>query len=442
MADCNRLIPPPLKRSPARAPHIPTLYVQRKRGAAPPGQPVQPQRSVPPLRLAPSKSINHVCRPTLTVQGADGRGNPPCRARGDRLAIARSPAHDASLQSARGHARVDCHASVGKRTDGDRSHSARPGGAQSAASGRRFRPDWRFGEGSREVRAVSCVEPESCRGPLQPRHRPPQLDKLGRRNRFLPASFGYRLPVRSGAASFGRCHDRARQGERLRLGRCHQRAYHKAFELGLDEAEAHFNLAYLELQKGNQQGAITEDNEVLRIDPRYPGARLSLAVSLYETGEYVRAQEILGGLGATEPLLASIRHYPGLALLKLGEAEAAVPELQAAIRLRPDNPESQFALGRALRGIGRHQEAVEAMRAARRAPQVGRNGLYEGEILREPSAATHGSRGLGCSRRQTERSSWSERQRSNRLEPGDAADQKGQLRRRRSGIARTYPQEA
>ena len=164
MADCNRLIPPPLKRSPARAPHIPTLYVQRKRGAAPPGQPIQPQRSVPPLRLAPSKSINHVCRPTLTVQGADGRGNPPCRARGDRLAIARSPAHDASLQSARGHARVDCHASVGKRTDGDRSHSARPGGAQSAASGRRFRPDWRFGEGSREVRAVSCVEPESCRG--------------------------------------------------------------------------------------------------------------------------------------------------------------------------------------------------------------------------------------------------------------------------------------
>ena len=164
--------------------------------------------------------------------------------------------------------------------------------------------------------------------------------------------------------------------------------------MGLDEAEAHFNLAYLELQKGNQQGAITEDNEVLRIDPRYPGARLSLAVSLYETGEYVRAQEILGGLGATEPLLASIRHYPGLALLKLGEAEAAVPELQAAIRLRPDNPESQFALGRALRGIGRHQEAVEAMRAARRAPQVGRNGLYEGEILREPSAATHGSRDL------------------------------------------------
>lgn len=143
-------------------------------------------------------------------------------------------------------------------------------------------------------------------------------------------------------------------------------AYRRALHLGVDKAEAHFNLAYLELQKGNQQAAVTGYREVLRLDPHYPGALLNLAVSLYETGLYEEARDILSDLAAREPGSASVRHYFGLTLLKRGEAELALPELRMAVDLQRDNPESHYALGQALRRLGRAEEAAEAMHAAGR----------------------------------------------------------------------------
>lgn len=143
-------------------------------------------------------------------------------------------------------------------------------------------------------------------------------------------------------------------------------AYRRAFDFGVDHAEARFNLAYLELQKGNHQAAITEYREVLRLDPHYPGAHLNLAVSLYETGMYEEARDILSDLAEREPQSAPVRHYFGLTLLKRGEVALALPELRVAVRLQPDNPESQYSLGQALRRLGRDEEAAEAMHAAGR----------------------------------------------------------------------------
>ena len=125
-------------------------------------------------------------------------------------------------------------------------------------------------------------------------------------------------------------------------------------------------MLYLELQRGNHQAAITEYREVLRLDPHYPGALRNLAVSLYETGLYEEARDILSDLASREPRSASVRHCFGLTLLKRGEAGLAPPELRSAVRLQPDNPEGHYALGQTLRRLGRDEEAAEAMHAAGR----------------------------------------------------------------------------
>ena len=105
---------------------------------------------------------------------------------------------------------------------------------------------------------------------------------------------------------------------------------------------------------------------MLRLDPHYPGALRNLAVSLYESGLYEEARDILSDLAAREPRSASAPHYFGLTLLKRGEAGLALPELRIAVRLQPDNPEGHYALGQTPRRLGRDGEAAEAMPAAGR----------------------------------------------------------------------------
>lgn len=60
----------------------------------------------------------------------------------------------------------------------------------------------------------------------------------------------------------------------------------------------------------------------------------------------------------------------GLAFLRGGEAEAALPHLRRSLELRPGDPPTLAALAEALRQLGRTEEALQALReAAGRAPE-------------------------------------------------------------------------
>jgi len=135
--------------------------------------------------------------------------------------------------------------------------------------------------------------------------------------------------------------------------------------------------------------------EVLRLDPRAPGARLELGkvyISLRRTDDAIRELEtvlkdnpgdgdasyFLGGLLVQEgrfadgiPYLERAKKwkpdfwapyfYLGKAKLRLENAADAVVLLQRAVVLNPDEASAYYQLGRALEACGRQVEARRAL---------------------------------------------------------------------------------
>jgi predicted Zn-dependent protease len=58
---------------------------------------------------------------------------------------------------------------------------------------------------------------------------------------------------------------------------------------------------------------------------------------------------------------ALLRYSLGNELLKIGDAEAAVPQLRAALAFDPAYSAAWKLLGKALAGAGRHAEALDAL---------------------------------------------------------------------------------
>jgi tetratricopeptide (TPR) repeat protein len=135
-------------------------------------------------------------------------------------------------------------------------------------------------------------------------------------------------------------------------------AYTRAIELDPTQPEAYFNLGYLAaVRKGDYRSAITDYEKTLALDPHYPQAHLDLGISLYQAGEFEKADPMLQAAVSEEPNSAEAHHYCGLVLGKRGEWDRAVTELRAAVRLAPDNQEIHYVLAEALRKSGHVEEA-------------------------------------------------------------------------------------
>jgi tetratricopeptide (TPR) repeat protein len=65
-----------------------------------------------------------------------------------------------------------------------------------------------------------------------------------------------------------------------------------------------------------------------------------------------------------DPASAEARNNLGLALLGKGAFADALPQIRAAIALRPHMPQAYFNLGRALKGTGAWRDALAALRTA------------------------------------------------------------------------------
>jgi superkiller protein 3 len=136
--------------------------------------------------------------------------------------------------------------------------------------------------------------------------------------------------------------------------------------------------------------------EVLRLDPRFPGAHLELGkvyISLRKTDEAIRELEtalkdnpldedasyFLGGLLAqvdrsteavayleravkAKPDFWAPYFYLGKVKLKQQQPAEAVKLLQRAVELNPDEASAYYQLGRALQACGRPTEARQALR--------------------------------------------------------------------------------
>jgi tetratricopeptide (TPR) repeat protein len=167
-----------------------------------------------------------------------------------------------------------------------------------------------------------------------------------------------------------------------------------------DFAEAHNNAGLVLAQGHQDQAAIAEFREALRIQPAYADAHANLGTALISTDsrEAVRELEKAATLDsgllkaqfnlavaygvdarygptkeieqlrkviATEPTLARARLALGKALLGDGKVEEAIGELREAVRLESQNTGAHYQLGLALARAGRKEEATTELQKSR-----------------------------------------------------------------------------
>ena len=146
-----------------------------------------------------------------------------------------------------------------------------------------------------------------------------------------------------------------------------------ALDVTSDNFITHHNLAEYYLRQGRNEEARQHDAEALRINPMYMEARLNLALALSLLGrpgdaevEYRRALE-----QQPEGKQMALAHAGlGAALAAQHRTTEALPELELAVRLRPESAEGHFNLGSALTELGRNGEAESELSTAIRIEPV------------------------------------------------------------------------
>jgi len=144
----------------------------------------------------------------------------------------------------------------------------------------------------------------------------------------------------------------------LRTYRTHQRT-------NADQPSAHVNLGllYAELQ----QASLAESayRRAIAVGPWFVPAYVNLADLYRATGRDEESETVL--LAALEQArdVAEVHHALGLLRVRQQRLDAALPSLETAATLAPENPRFAYVYGVALHSAGRTEDALDVLRAAR-----------------------------------------------------------------------------
>ncbi|MBK5298229.1 MAG: tetratricopeptide repeat protein [Vicinamibacteria bacterium] len=134
----------------------------------------------------------------------------------------------------------------------------------------------------------------------------------------------------------------------------------------------------------------------VRLAPGSAPARLALADALFESGDVAAAAREYSSL-TTGPGAPHAHYGLGRSLAAQGEKEAALREIEAAVRLFPEFGAAWYAEGMVLRGLGRSNEARKALEHAQQFgaawPSVEDPAVARVRALRD-DAGPHVKRGL------------------------------------------------
>lgn len=138
--------------------------------------------------------------------------------------------------------------------------------------------------------------------------------------------------------------------------------YRQALKLNPAHLGLHYRIGRslaLQLTKGTPE-AILEFEEELRLDPTNANAAYELGELYRKSGDFQKAQEFFE---------SAVKHYPdfeeahlglGRLLFALSKPELALPHLQKAASLNPQNEVTQYQLSQVLRALGRDEEQRKA----------------------------------------------------------------------------------
>jgi tetratricopeptide (TPR) repeat protein len=111
------------------------------------------------------------------------------------------------------------------------------------------------------------------------------------------------------------------------------------------------------LRSGNDKG-LAELRRAVELRPDDVMTRLEIAFELLLHGDYAEAREHAAKAVEQAPSLFAARNALGRALVELGELDAGIRELEEAVRLAPESPETHFTLARAYARAGRAEDAA------------------------------------------------------------------------------------
>ncbi len=114
--------------------------------------------------------------------------------------------------------------------------------------------------------------------------------------------------------------------------------------------------AYLFSQ--NPEKALEEFKQEIRVSPGHYKARLQIALEHIKRGEFEAALPYAEETLKLVPQMFISHSVMGQALLGLDRIEPAVKELETAVKLAPDSPETRYTLARAYAAAGRKQDAA------------------------------------------------------------------------------------
>ena len=136
-----------------------------------------------------------------------------------------------------------------------------------------------------------------------------------------------------------------------------------------NSAEAHLTLGLLYARSGqpaDQDAAVAEFREALRLDKNLNAARMALGKVLLSQQKYWDAAPVLLEYTRRQPKDAQGFYALGLAYRGLKKSGLATDALQHAVVLDPRNAGIRFSLGMLLASTGNNQGAIQQLEAAER----------------------------------------------------------------------------
>ena len=128
----------------------------------------------------------------------------------------------------------------------------------------------------------------------------------------------------------------------------------RAVQLDGGDPEPHFHIGWIQTKLANHAAAIQEYTAVLRLDPKFSGARFELAMAYIDSKDADRAIPLLKEVVFGEPGNTNARFQLGAALAKKGDCDAALPWLETA----SESAQKHYLLAGCFKKMKREVEAA------------------------------------------------------------------------------------
>lgn len=157
---------------------------------------------------------------------------------------------------------------------------------------------------------------------------------------------------------------------------------------GATALQQHFSAALQAQRSGDLDTAVSEYQQVLRLDPRLAEAYANLGLTYYAQSKFEESASSLAAALKFRPGMEGAMLWLGVDDIKLGRPKQAVPLLREAARLTPSDLQAQKWLGTALWNAGETFAAVDQLaRTSERFPSDTDGCFVLGEAYRKAASA-------------------------------------------------------